>query len=158
MFDAKFKLQFFDRQSITDPAEKAAARNLSKMGAYVMRSARKSIKSKDGPSRPGTPPHAHSKYEVEGKGGKTKTRYRFRDSILFGRAPGGGLVVGPVFKQGSRGNPTVPESLEFGGMTTIGGKTRPTRNLKIRRRPFMRPALDANVNKFADLFRNAITR
>ena len=154
---ADFKLMFFDRQAVTDPAEKAARRNEAKFGAFVMRSARKSIKTKKGASRPGQPPHAHTGYETE-RNGKRKTRYFFRDSILFGKNPNGGVVVGPVFRSGSRTRPTIPESLEFGATVGIGGKTRPRRNIAIQPRPFMGPALDKERPKFAGMFRDSITR
>ncbi len=155
MFDAKFKLLFFDRVKVTDPAEKAALKAQSKMGAFVRRSARSSIKTKKGASRPGTPPHAHASYEsekVNKKTGKRVVRYLFRDSILFGRDPSSGsTVVGPVLKSGGRVRPTAPQTLEFGGTTTRG-----KRRVRVRRRPFMGPALDKELPKFAGLFRGSI--
>lgn len=152
MFDAKFKLLFFDRKAVTDPAERAEQRAKSKFGAFVRRSARSSIKAKKGASRPGQPPHAHSGYEVEKKGKKQK-RYLFRDSILFGQDPRTkSVIVGPVLRSGGHRGPTTPEALELGGVIPRFGKPK-----RIRPRPFMKPALDREMPKFANLFRGSIS-
>lgn len=159
---ADFKLLFFDRQKIEDPAEKAALKQQSRFGAFVMTGARRSIKYKNGPSRPGNPPHAHTVYESKTKRtktGKAKKDYPFRSSILFGYdAANKRTVVGPVFRRDSRTNPTVPESLEHGGTFSVGGRTKKRRTVRIAARPFMVPALERERPKFAAMFRDSITR
>lgn len=187
MIDANFKLLFFDKQRITDPAEKAKLRNLSKFGAYVMRSARRSIKGKAGPSAPGTPPHAHAFYvrpavqKADGKTRKAQKRFNFRDSILFGYdAARDVTVVGPQFKSGGKRSPTMPQLHEFGGTGQGAGRTirvlnKPGRDAKGRfvtggfreikldgtlrypKRPFMAPALAKELPKFVGLFRASIS-
>ncbi len=160
MFDAKFKLLFFDRVKVTDPAEKAALKAQSKFGAFVMRRARSSIKVKEGRSRPGTPPHAHLSYEstkkVNKKTGKRQVRYLFRDSILFGRDPSGSTIVGPVLKSGGVTRPTVPQLHEFGGTGTVTRGRRRGKSARFVKRPTMAPAMEKELPKFAGLFRGSI--
>jgi len=161
VFDAKFKTLFFDRQAVTDPVEKAKMRQLSRFGAFVMRSARKSIKNRPGPSAPGTPPHAHTSYQGKPKkNGKPSKRFLFRDSILFGYGKArDSVIVGPIFKAGSvrRSSKTVPQMLEEGGNSSrrSRGKVVPTR---YRPRPFMAPALEREKPKFAGMFRDSVSR
>lgn len=50
---------FFDRSSVIAAVGKAAAKNLSKAGAYMRRTAKGSIRKAKGPSKPGRPPHSH---------------------------------------------------------------------------------------------------
>ena len=160
MIDANFKLLFFDKQRITNPAEKAKLRNLSKFGAFVMRSARQSIKDRPGASAPGTPPHAHTVYETaqsgttkSGKPKKPKKFYPFRASILFGYDKANDTtIVGPQFRAGSRRSPTVPQSLEFGGTASIQSRGKRV-SARFRPRPFMGPALAKELPKFVGLFR-----
>lgn len=164
MITADFKLLFFDRQKVTDPAEKAKLRNLSRFGSYVMTSARQSIKDKPGSSAPGTPPHAHTVFKTAQagltKGGKPKAPkkfYPFKASILFGYDKANNTtVVGPQFRSGSRRNPTVPHLLEFGGSAPIQSRGKRV-SARFRPRPFMGPALDKNLPKFAGLFRASIS-
>lgn len=164
MMYADFKLLFFDRRAVTDPAEKAKLRNLSKFGSFVMTSARQSIKDRPGASPPGTPPHAHTAFVVAqpgltkaGKPKKRKKFYPFKASILFGYdAARDTTVVGPQFRSGSRRNPTVPQSLEFGGSASIQSRGK-TVSARFRPRPFMGPALEKNVPKFAGMFRSSIS-
>ena len=47
---------FFDLDSITDPAEKARQKVLSRFGYFTMRDARQSIRKRKSPSQPGRPP------------------------------------------------------------------------------------------------------
>lgn len=164
MMYADFKLLFFDRQSITDPAEKAKLRNLSRMGAFVMTTDRQSIKDRPGASPPGTPPHAHTVFKTAQPGvtksGKLKAPkkfYPFKASILFGYDKSrDSVVVGPQFRSGSRTNPTVPHMLEFGGAASIQSRGK-TVSASFRPRPHTGPALEKNLPKFAGLFRSSIS-
>ena len=164
MITAEFKLLFFDRQAVTDPAEKAKLRNLSRMGAFVMTSGRQSIKDRPGASPPGTPPHAHTVFKTarpgltkSGKPKAPKKFYPFKASILFGYdRSNDSTVVGPQFRDGSRRNPTVPKLLEFGGTAAIQSRGK-TVSARFRPRPFMGPALEKNLPKFAGLFRSSIS-
>ncbi len=54
------KAMFFDRKVVIDAVTRAEKKVLSRIGAYIMRDARKSIKEAKGPSEPGSPPHGHT--------------------------------------------------------------------------------------------------
>lgn len=160
MFKAEFKLEFFAPERVTDPAERAKVREMSRFGAYVRAAAKKSIKTKPGPSPRGTPPHAHTSYEsqrVNKRTGKRQVRYVFRDSILFGHDRAADAVfVGPVFRAGARTRPTMPEAQEFGGTVTTRFRSGKAKTGRLPPRPFMAPALEKELPKFAGLFRGSI--
>lgn len=180
---AAFKAGFFDRPAVERKADAATRRVLSRMGAFVRRRAQSSIKTKRGPSAPGSPPHAHRSYESDprkDRTGKSRTRYFFRDSILFALDPSGpSVVVGPFLFNKSPTNPAVPQLHEFGGTLAGNGRVtwianKPGRNAQGRfvtagktrvvltgavrypARPYMRPALLAERGKFAGLFRDQV--
>ena len=99
MIDFKFKLLFFDTKEIKSKISEATRKVLSKFGAFVRQSAKRSIKTKSTPSTPGQPPHSHSG--------------QLKKGILFGYDPARqSVVVGPV-KLAKKGN--APEALEKGG-------------------------------------------
>lgn len=129
---------FFDRKAVLDAVDKAERRVLSKFGAFVRATARKSIKEKKGSAPPGRPPHAHTTYTPKpGKRKQTrKKRLVFRDSILFAFSPTPqpSVVIGP-FLFNKRTTPTVPELLEYGGRHPETGD-------HYRPHPFMGPAFE----------------
>jgi hypothetical protein len=123
-FDATLRT-FFDRKVVIDAVDKAERKVLSKVGAFTMRTDRKSIKEKKGSAPPGKPPHAHDTYYGRPKKGKAskrspKKRLRFRDSILFSYDAGRKSVVIGAYLFNTRSRPTVPEVLEHGGRS--GGR------------------------------------
>ena len=92
------KQNFFDRKAVTDAIGKAKAGVLAKQGAYVRTIARRSMKKKKGPSKPGTPPNVH-----EGQ---------IKDFLYFAfDAETDTVVVGPA----KLGNGSAPDVLEHGG-------------------------------------------
>jgi hypothetical protein len=189
------KAWFFDRAKVLNAADKAKVKALSKMGAFVRRSAKSSIRKRKAASQPGNPPSSHTGL--------------LKDNIFFSYEParGGNVVIGPtalnwvhfdLFGQAVKG--IIPRTLEYGGayrvaeewvppMTlagrAVGGRWRridlrrtghkadvrallasrrpelyrgrPTRlrQVNIAARPYMRPALELNLPKFAELFRNS---
>lgn len=155
MIDITIREAFFDRPAVEKAIGKARKAALSKAGAFVMTRSRRSIRTSPNFSAPGNPP-------------RTRKGSRFRRSVVFRydfstRT----VVVGPVKFNAKSDVPDagVPATLEFGGTHVSqkvryipvkgGGKTRTGRpkvvqipkgtKLKYDARPFMGPALDAEV-------------
>jgi len=169
--------QFFDRTPVIKAMERAERRVLSRMGAFVRRTARSSIRRRKGVSAEGSPPSAHARASSGPEAG-----LKF---ILFGYdAARRTVVVGPVkFNQvnylGTGERVSVPQLLEFGGTAQIiekrtkgrgpwrradlRRKLRPweesrTRRARYAARPFMRPALAKEKDNFAKLFEGQIDK
>lgn len=129
---------FFDTRKVLAAVGKARARVLSKIGAYVMTTARRSIRKRKAYSRPGQPPSDHS--------GLLKHFIFFRydqssDSV----------VIGPV----RFGRSDAPRLLEHGGVTNRKRRGRLTR-MRYKARPFMQPALEKEKPGFAEIWRNSV--
>lgn len=141
---ASFKKLFFDREKVLKAAERGQRKALSKFGAFVRRRARSSMrKRKKGHSQPGQPPFV--------KKGQLKKL------LFFGYDPlTKSVVVGPA----AIGKSPVPKTHEFGGKLTVRRKVSGKRvgvMVRYEPRPFMAPALAAELPKFADQFRGSIT-
>jgi len=167
--------QFFDRALVVKAVNKAKKRECSKAGAFIRRTARRSIKpvgkrarkakrNRTGisgidptVSRPGQPPRMHT------------VGARNLRTILFGwDAARESVVIGPV-KFPRSGN-AVPSLLEYGGSGKVrklkrGQRRRKNGRLKTRTvtvryapRPYMNPALVKEAPKFPALFRNSVSR
>lgn len=166
----KMKDLFFDRAAVIDRIGKARARNLSKAGAFVQKRARTSLRRRKRASAPGQPPSVHS-----------KDKFATLKNILFAYDPAGdSVIVGPVgFRAAGTGiGPArapgdVPEALEHGGTLAIRevfvrGKwrlstVRPRLGLRERTRPavyaprpFMGPALVAEQDAIAALWKDSV--
>lgn len=164
----KVKNQFFDRAAVVREVGRVNAAALSKAGAWIRRTARQSMKRRKKASSPGSPPSAHSKDAVASL-----------KNILFAYDSGNqSVVIGPVrLNQVNMsifgGSVSVPQLHEFGGVQNIRevssdkGKTwkrrdmrrnpRPwerfrTRRAKYPARPFMAPALAAEIGNFPSLW------
>lgn len=166
----RMKELFFDRKKVTNALDKSARRNLSKVGAFIRNSARRSIVK------------ARRKNESElTKRERRSLKIRFkvrnikkvpRSAFPFAsaapgsppRVPGllGGsllrkflffayearrrsVVIGPARVSGASG--TAPKALEEGGRSS--GKTQVPH-------PYMGPALKANLAVVRDVWRNSI--
>ena len=105
-------------------------RALYRIGAFVRRSARQSIRRGKSASHPGSPP-------------RTRTGF-LRGRILFG-VETTSVVIGVPLRSTRAGAATGPAALEYGGRTRIlrriGGRLRRD-SVRIRPRPFMRLALE----------------
>lgn len=162
MVNARLKRSFFDRAAVIAALGKARANALSKIGAYLQRRARSSMRRRKKSSAPGTPPSAHSADPVA-----------TLKNIWFGYDDQTrSLVVGPVkinqvdFLNGQRGSGTVPQLQEFGGTRGVvevqlrngswiradqrsrrrlAGLPSRVRLARYPARPYMKPALDAEV-------------
>lgn len=153
---------FLDRDAVQKAAGRRNARALAKAGAFVRRRARSSIRRRKKVSEPGGTPSAHSKSPVDSI-----------KNILYVYDPASRtVVIGPVrLNQRNTVNgrrSTVPELLEIGGTARIEEeryqhdstaqwfrrdrrrspskhKIYRTRTAHYKPRPFMRPALAAEV-------------
>jgi hypothetical protein len=172
---AQLKSFFFDRKRVQDAAEKGTVRALSKFGAFVRRAAQTSMRYRKKASPPGQPPSAHKdkRRAALKKLGRAKNNGALlRELLFFAYDPRTrSVVVGPLgFK--SKGGVSVPALHEFGGTRTaypsekfvagrgkkarvvsVGGKT-----LRYPKRPFMAPALDKMLPRFAATFRGSVSR
>ena len=148
MIGLKFKAMqshFFDSTKVTSATGKAARRVLSRFGAFVRRTAKSSIRKRKKASSPGRPP--------------TSRTGLLKKFIFFGYIPASdSVVVGPI-KLNSKVGET-PRVLELGGKTTVtsGGpkSKRMKRTVKIAARPYMTPAMNKELPKLPDMWKNSI--
>ena len=99
---------------------------MSKIGAYIRRTARSSIRRRKRISKPGSPPSSQT-------GRLKKIIFQYRKST-------DSVIVGPQ----AFNTPKIPGVLEHGGRAKIGkGKKR--RAAMFKARPFMGPALDKEL-------------
>jgi len=127
---------FFDRREIQRRVDAANRKRLSKFGAFVRQTARKSIRTRKGKSKPGNPPFSH-----------TGVLKRF---LFFGYdANRRSVVIGPVFVSGKSGK--APRIIEHGGTVTL-----PTGTANIQPRPFMQPAFEKELPRARDMWRDSV--
>jgi hypothetical protein len=141
VIDIKFS-QFFDRQKIIDKVGAAKRKVLSKAGAFVRRTARRSIQTSKKTAPAGHAPNDHGGW--------------LRRWILFAYDEDReSVVIGPKLLNGSkkRGSTVVPLLLELGGETIHWRTNRPATYAP---HPYMEPALEAERPKFPDLFANSV--
>lgn len=143
--DYRIKDFFFDRKAIMDKMSGAERKAMSKIGAFIRKSARQSQKSRKDVAAPGSPPSVHTDSKV----------YTLKN-ILFGYEPiNHRVVIGPVLlsrfdrTRESGGNntlvkadSTVPALHEFGGTATLLFPSGNERRARYAPHPFMGPALD----------------
>jgi hypothetical protein len=161
---------FFDRPAVLNRMERATARSLAKAGAFVRRRAISRLRRRKRYSRPGESPSIHS-----------TDRLATLKRILFGFDGRYTVVVGPVglnqkqYVAGRITAGTVPATLEFGGQVGIReklvgrkwlpiGRRRPRTGQPTRvrmatyaPRPYMGPALEAERDKFPQLWARSIS-
>lgn len=164
----KAKGAFFDSKKVVDAVSKQERANLSKAGAFIRRTAVFSIRSGNGVSKPGQPPKSHT--------GILK-RFLYFAFDFSSRS----VVVGPALTNQTSasmalGN-TIPGILEIGGRESITEVQSPhsgqwvKRNSKLRyqqdwperkrqidvaARPFMVPALQANIAKIPGVWKDSV--
>ena len=137
-----FRLSF-DGNRIISRAERAARSVLMRAGAFIRRRARSSLRKRKRISLPGRPPSSHTG--------------RLRGLILFGvDRRGETVVIGP---RGKGDRDQAGETLEHG--KTVRAKNRRKRRrqrMRYRARPFMGPALKAEVDsgKLPKLWANSV--
>lgn len=137
------KEAFFDRMKVKKALAKLERRNLSRAGAFVRTSARRSIRRRKKPSLPGRPPHAHS-----------RDKFATIKNILFAyNATRHDVIIGPVRIPSQPVE--VPRILEYGGIRPVrsGGRIR---RVKQAPRPFMGPALRKEAPRFPGLWAGSL--
>lgn len=123
----RVKNLFFDRAAVIDAVGRATASSLSKVGAYIQRRARSSMRKRKRIAAPGLPPSRH-----EG------SLARF---LFFSWDPGSrSVVVGP---EKLNNDDDVPHLQEFGGTIQRKDKRGTTHSLEYHPHPYMGPALEA---------------
>lgn len=145
---------FFDRESVIAAAGAAQVRVLSKFGAFVRTRAKSSIRKRKKSSKPGQPPSSHLGL--------------LKQFIFFSYdREAESVVIGPALINRST---NAPETLEHGGDTTIevhrfvsgakyGNRVRyltQQKPIHVKARPFMGPALKAELPGLPALWRNSI--
>jgi hypothetical protein len=128
---------FFDRKKIQNKIDLRTRKVLSKFGAYVRQTAKKSIRKRDGTSLPYHPPFSH-------KG--TLKRFLFFGYDSHRRS----VVIGPVRVSGKSGK--APSALEHGGRVTLPKGD----SANIEPRPFMQPAFEKELPKVKRLWKDSI--
>lgn len=159
------KAGFFDRAKVINAVDKATRKVLSKFGSFVWKRAKTSIRKKKGVSPPAGPPYSHT-------GVLRKFLYFSYDSDRKS------VVIGPVRVSGTV-DQKAPQLLEYGGSVpgngrvifvtnevgrdikgkfTSGGKTRVELKgaLRYRARPFMHPALEAELPGLPQMWRDSV--
>jgi hypothetical protein len=134
------KKAFFSSKEIQQTVDKQTINTLSRLGAFIRRTAQFSMRSKKGPSPAGTPPHAH--------GQKLLRKFLFFNLDKSTKS----LIVGPV-RLDRTAHLHVPKIEEFGGTITVNTR----KGVVTRRypaRPTMRPAGEENLKKLPDLIRS----
>ena len=128
MFSLSFKYE--DQSSrLKDATEKAAFRNFGHAAASIRKDVISTIEKQAGPSDPGTPPHTHA-------GGFLKRAIAYFADKL-------GAVVGPLHSVvGESGH-----AHEFGGYYL---------GTQFPERPFMYPALQRAIPRFAEDWKGSI--
>ncbi len=144
----KIKDMFFDRAEVQRAADKAKLKVLGRAGAKVRKIARSSMRKKKGPAPPGEPPNVH-------KG-------TLKRLLLFGYdRVHETVLVGSV----GLGKAEAPGLQEFGGKAKRVRLVRPTRGSRrqrakvtvvLKKRPYMRPALEKVAPELPLMWRGAV--
>ena len=121
---------------------------ITKAAALVRKTAKWSIRTRKGISKPGGPPHSHTGLL------KRNIFYEVDRARLT-------AFIGPV-RLNAKGK-DVPAALEYGGKSqSLGwaprGKTRKVRKFKVKARPFMGPALKKVQTKLVKYWRGSTNR
>ena len=176
----KVREAFFDRPKVIASLKKAKRKALSKAGAFVRKRARSSMRRRKGSSSPGSPPSAHS------NGNSLKTilfAYQPQsESTIVGPVQLNQVnftiesVTSTVPGLHERGETAIIREYRY---QPIEGDTDPVqwrrvdgrrryeqrdgyrfqtrrRTARYPKRPFMRPALEAEAPNFPELFKNSI--
>lgn len=154
---AEAKQFFFDRVAVESAVEKQESKQLSKIGAFIRRSALSSMKKRKVASAPGQPPRVI-------KGQLKKFTFFVFDPVTRS------VVIGPALLNGSGGD--APANLEHGGETqgTVGWqwpaghprkgrKKKPVKKLvRIAARPYMWPAYLKNESMVPKVWKDCVRR
>ena len=141
MIGFDIKKCFFDREAVASKADAATRRVLSKFGAFVRRTAKGSIRNRQRPAPPGSPPSSHTGL--------------LKKFIFFGYdADASSVVIGPT-RLDRRGQGEAPSLLEYGGQTTLVRRGKSGR-AAYAARPYMGPAFDQKQPKLPAMWRDSV--
>jgi hypothetical protein len=136
------KGNFFDTAKVIKAVDKATRVVLSKFGSFVRTRARSSIRKRKAISTPGSPPSSHVGL--------------LRRFIFFSFDPETkSVVIGPARINGTV-DPRSLEALEKGGVSTIEERGKGRRDVRIRARPFMGPAFEAEKPGLPAMWRDSV--
>jgi hypothetical protein len=159
------KSNFFDRKSVMGAVDAATRKVLSKFGSFVRKRAKTSIRKKKGTSKPGSPPYSQLGY--------------LRQFLFFSYdRPRSSVVIGPA-RLNDTSDPGALPRLEYGGTMqgngrvifvsrevgrhkkgkfVSGGKDRVVLEgtITYKPRPFMGPALQAELPKLPAMWRDSV--
>ena len=176
----KVREAFFDRPKVIKSLKAAKRKVLSKAGAFVRKRARGSMRRRKGVSPPGFPPSAHSQgnslktilfaYQPQSEstivGPVQLNQVNFTVESVTSTVPGlherGETAIIREYRYAPINGTT-----DSANWRRVDGRrkyrNRPGFKLETRRRrarypkrPFMRPALEAEAPKFPELFKNSI--
>lgn len=148
---------FFDRDRVRRIIGQKSASYLGRIGALVRAVSRNSIRYRKygNTSTPGSPPFTHLRGT---QGGKLGLNIKMIQFYLDPKSLK--VIIGPLGVSSHGVGNTVPEALEYGGHAVIGTPYRNGRRTKkvvrIRKRPFMNPALHKTKSKYAELWKKAL--
>ncbi|MBW1649017.1 MAG: hypothetical protein JRJ72_13115 [Deltaproteobacteria bacterium] len=143
MIGFNVKRVFFDTKTVRSKTDKATRRVLSKFGAFVRQTAKRSMRKRKKTSQPGKPPSSHT--------GLLK-KFIFFGYDVVRRS----VVIGPV-RLTRKGRGEAPSVLEYGGAVTMRSLRRAgkKRRARIRPRPFMGPAMEKEKDQLPALWRDS---
>jgi len=158
------KSAFFDREKVQAAMDKATHSVLSRFGAFVRQRARTSLRYRSRPSAPGKPPSAHRTMprpkaktnKAQAKQGRKQQKVSpLREFVFFAfdwstRS----VVIGPALLN-AKGGAGVLKALEYGGSSVIRDRGK-TKRVRIRPRPFMRPAFIEELKTMPPRWRNSV--
>jgi hypothetical protein len=161
MVNVRMKDMFFDRAIVIRAMDRRTLSALKEFGRLVRKRAQASLKYAEGPSSPGSPPHAHRSTKVRRTSrstGKVRTRTvsLLRDRLYFAYDMGSqSAVIGPERVAETLAHGAAPEALEYGGSSTVLDRGR-ERHVRIAARPFMGPALAAELPGLPKMFKDSV--
>jgi len=138
------KRMFFNSKTVRSKTDKATRRVLSKFGAFVRQTAKRSIRKRKKASQPGKPPSSHIGL--------------LKKFIFFGfDTVRRSVVIGPM-RLSQKGRGEAPSVLEYGGPVTMRPRRREGKRKRahIRPRPFMGPAMDKEKDQLPALWRDSV--
>jgi len=136
----KMKSMFFDRAKVKGAVDRAARKVLSKFGAFVRQTAKGSIRKRQKPSQPGTPPSSHTGL--------------LKRLIFFGFDPAKkSVVIGPA---PLRAAVEAPPLLEYGGRARRKNRKGKLVSANYKARAFMAPAFEKEKSKLPTLWANSV--
>lgn len=155
---------FFDRAAVIRRTDAATRRNHSKFGAFLRQNARRSLKYQEATSSAGDPPAVHKTMtrpgkvsKKTGKAGKPQGVSPLREFLFFAQDPARkSVVVGPAKLNAKLGD--APRALEYGGTSEVRIPGGGTRMVRIRARPYVRPALSETIRELPAIWRDSIKR